>query len=312
MGQKQAYPVLFEDQPIDPIESTDENLDYIKCPDYTLQNIKDLSDEMQKSITWLLIQFKEKQKPLTEEIDGYLPVFKKNRYGCRQKRWMLITTEAIYIVKPYDFSQCFLRVQLKDIQNLGFSLTGQSFGLRTSDNFHVFYSDFAVSALNSIKIMQYFQSEDFLTVVLSKENEELYSIIAKNAEVDEPDLQGFQFLKENYGNPGEYLITSVQAFKMKPFVEKGKLFISSVAIYFQDDRKRKVLKLMMEQVSRLILVDNHIEVIIRTPQEDLWLAYSQSFALLKEISEIVQTEFKKKIYIKYLSEKFAISSLKSS
>lgn len=302
MGQSRSSPLLSEDQTNEALETIDDNLDYIKCPVYNLENVKGLSEEKQKSITWLLVQFKERGKPLTEEIDGYLSVYKKNRYGCKQMRWMLITTEAIYVVKPNDFSQCFLRIILGDVENLGYCLDNQAFGIKTKESNHIFYSYNSISAVNSIKIMYYLKYEDFLSIVLTNESKLLMSLITKPSIIEEPDLKNFQIIKENFGSPGEYLITSVDVFRTKPSTQQGKLFISSLAIYFEPNNSEKIKKVMNEGIKRLILLDNHLEVVIKTQQGDLWLAYSQAFSLLKEISEILLTEFKKKVYIKYLSE----------
>ena len=191
MGQNRSNPLLSEDQTNEALETIDDNLDYIKCPVYNLENIKGLSEEKQKSITWLLVQFKDKGKPLTEEVDGYLVVYKKNRYGCKQTRWMLITTEAIYVVKQNDFSQCYLRIIIGDIENLGFCLDNQSFGIRTKESSHIFYSYNSISAVNSIKIMYYLKYEDFLSIVLTNEYKLLMNLILKPATVDEPDLKKF-------------------------------------------------------------------------------------------------------------------------
>ncbi|OMJ93996.1 hypothetical protein SteCoe_2911 [Stentor coeruleus] len=293
--ESEAYEIMHQDE-----------TNYIESPHYHLDSPQELTEFQQKQITWLMVQFKPKGEPLKEEVEGYTRIYKKNRYGVKESRWLLLTTFSIYIVEANDFTQLNLRIPIENLTSLGYSLDNTSFGINskaeTSMSFW-FYSQDAISIVNAIKIMYYLMKEDFLTIILADSTKMLKKILAIPAEPEEPDVKLFTCIKDIYGTKGEYLITSITLYERKPVIDRRKLVLSNMNIYLVKFSGRVISILPLATVIRLFLLSNHLDLVIKTSVGDLWLIYSQAYAILKEISEVLFMESKINVRIQFREPK---------
>jgi hypothetical protein len=281
-------------------------IEYLESPSYTLEDAKNLTELTQKQITWLLLQFKPRGEPMQEEVDGYAIVYKLNRYGLKETRWLLITTKALYIVEPMDFTLCSMRITIDNIKSLGFSLDNKCFGIKTKEEFyncHLFYTKTSIFTVNAIKTMHYLEKNDFINIILAESATNLLDQIHENEEIEEPDLQAFETIKAAFGTKGEYLITSLSIFQRQPKISRGKIFLSNFCLYLTtlDIQISGILKL--DTIKRLVLCENHLDFVVRSTREDFWLIHSQSYAILKEIEEVIYSEHNKKQRILFLDSK---------
>jgi hypothetical protein len=295
---------LLEDDTVKVLDDPNERVEnFIEAPLYTLQHPQDLPDLIQRQITWLLVQFKPKNEPISEQVEGYLEVYKRNRYGINQSRWLLFTTVSLYLVEPYNFMQLNARIPIEFISCLGYTLNNSCFGIKTKESnlsVYILHCENPISALNAIKTLNYLKTEDFIPIVIAKDSSELVKLINQAASPEEPDTKVYSDLKSKYGSKGEYLITSIKLYSIKPKLSQLKLYLSSSNLYFISLKDSVCTLVPLNKVAEVIMVINHLEFVIKTSYGDLWLIHDQAYGILNEIIEAIANEHKIKLRLKIM------------
>lgn len=299
MGGKPLSTYSYSQSSFNAFTNNKDPPEYLESPYYNLERAEELPESVQKQITWLLVQFKPKGEPLTEQVDGYLKILKKNRYCFKEIRWLLFTTNSLYLVEPNNFMQLNLRIPIISIESLGYSLDNKSFGIKSENeaSFYVFYSENSINAVNAIKTLFYLLKEDFINVLIAESTKAFKYLMNKKIEAEGPDFETFAKIKESFEIKGEYLITSVIVFEAKPKIRKRKLFLSNFSIYLTSFDGEVYKTIEVAKVCELVLLSNHLEFGIRGVEGDFWLVYNQAYALLSEVSEIIKEEYGKDIRI---------------
>lgn len=306
MGNKQAAEEFNIDNSLEGFEDIEDfGKDYIECPEFTLEKAQNLNVLMQKQITWMLVQFKPKGDPLTEEVEGFLKVYKKNRYGIKEMRWMLFTTIALYLVEPKNFLQVNSRFLLADIRNLGYSLDNKAFGFNVPNEENpaqMFYYTDSISPVNAIKTLYYLLKEEFIYINIADSPRDLEKSLEILIGPDEPEVEAFKKLKEKFGTLGEYLITTVNLFEMLPKIKKVKMHISNFNLFIASSNGKLLNLIPLSEIFGCYMLMNHLEFVIKSRSGDIWLVHDQAYAILKEITEIITSEYHRKIRIRVLDK----------
>ena len=148
-----------------------------------------------------------------------------------------------------------------------------------------------------MKTLYYLQKEDFLHINIAKSSSSLSNQMKKSLDPEEPDIHMFSKLKDVYGAKGEFLITTVTLFELKPKWIKAKMHVSNLNLYFTNKGQLYSL-ISISTIFGCYLLHNHLEFVIKTTKGDILLIHNQAYAILKEIIEIIKTEINRKLRIK--------------
>lgn len=264
-----------------------EEVIYIDLPNYTLNSVGTLLETQQKEISWLLLQY----EATDEEIDGYLPVKKQNRYKIKQPRWLLFTNLAIYVVMPNNFLVCRNRMKLVEIVNVYSTIDDKMFCLEvlsTEKQFFSFYSDRAQDALGAIQNLMYYLTNDVKKIIIVKSEKEILKKTEAAVKPLDHDLL-FIKIKADYGYPGEKLIFTHEVYIKNNQNKKiiNFLFMTNKTLYIIDASKTLFNFVENKQISNSTLIENTTEAIIHTEDGDLWLMSTNSWVIIDDIQKVL-------------------------
>lgn len=268
-------------------ETKKEEVIYVDLPNYTLDYVGSLLETQQKEISWLLLQF----EATDEEIDGYLPVRKQNRYRIKQHRWLLFTNLAVYVVMPRNFLVCRNRIKLVEIVNIYSTTDNKVFTLEvlnTEKQFFTFYSDRAQDALGAIQNLMYYLTSDIKKVNIVNSEKEILKKTEAPAKALDNDLL-FINIKADYGYPGEKLIFTHEVYIKNSQNKKiiNFLFMTTKTLYILDASKKLFNFVENDQISHTTLIENTTEGIVHTEEGDLWLMSNDTWIIVDDIRKVL-------------------------
>ena len=278
---------------------------YIDLPQYNLYNVNELTDREKKEISWLLLQ----NQTDDEEIDGYLPVRKKNRYGIKQHRWILFSTVALYVVIPHNFLACRQRIKISEIVNIYQTIDKEIFSLEimsTEKYFLIFYANRTSDAVFAIQNLRYIISSELKELIFVRNEKE---IIITSQNIDNPMDEDIVFLKikADHGFPGEELIKTIDAYShtlsKNKIREKMTLLITNKTIYYLDAKKALLNYMELDQVRSLTSINDKSEAIISSDEGDVWLYTLQIDLVTQDIKDIVLNQTYKVLELLTAEEK---------
>ena len=207
-----------------------------------------------------------------EEIDGYLPVKKKNRYGAKQHRWLLFSTEALYITLPHNFSVCRLRISLSEIINIKHTSDNKAFSLeimRTEKSSLILYSNQTLHAVHAIQSLRYMFNSELKEAVIVKTEKELV-FINETEDLISKDIL-FLKIKADYGLPGEQLIQTFKFYMIsdKKAKEQITLMATNKTLFILDYKNKLFNYLELDDVISITMICEDNNAVINTEEGDL-------------------------------------------
>lgn len=274
---------------ISPDQPPDDDVFYIELPQYSLESIGNLTEREQKEVSWLLLQ----NQGQDEEVDGYLPVQKKNRYGVKQHRWILFTTAALYLVLPHNFMTCRRKVRICEIVNIFQTINKKQFALEVMSSereFLLFYSVRTSDAVCALQNLKYFINSELKQLVILQGEKEILAYTKQEEKYIEEDIL-FLTIKADYGYPGEELLKTVELYSItaskKKTSEKMTMFITNKTVYYLDQNKRLFNYMDLDDIKGITMIDEKTEAIISSDLGDIWVYTIEIDFIAQDLKEII-------------------------
>lgn len=268
-----------------------EDVIFIDLPDYTLDSIATLSETQQKEITWLLTQHEATE----EEIDGFLPVKKQNRYKIKQHRWLLFTNLSVYLVMPHNFLICRNQIKLIEIINIYSTNDSKLFSLEilnTQKYFLSFYSDRTPDALGALQTLIYFVTNQLKEIIIVKSEKDIIKKTESPVFPLDNDLL-FINIKADYGFPGEKIVLDYEVYVKNERNQRvlSFIFMTNKTLYVLDEKKRLFNFVENERIFGTTLIENFCQGIIHSEDGDVWLVSLNSLELIEDVREVLLKVF---------------------
>ncbi|CAG9323519.1 unnamed protein product [Blepharisma stoltei] len=285
-----------------------ENLILVEAPKYQIDDVLQLDQKLQREISWLFLQFKTKDEVLEEEVDGYLPIKKENRYGIKQKRWLLFSTEALYIVTPNNFKSLRRRILLSTIDKIYQQSGNQSFALHIKEEEGSeclrILTPRTLDAINAIKTLYYLKTEEFLEIKLVNSEKEMLEITKKEDSEGQEMKNNLIFgkIKAVHGIPGEQMVNLRKVYEViKPGSKQMIILITaSKTIYIANPKGILYNYVTLSQIKEIHTLANLSEFLLKTDEGDIWIQDNETPFIVREISDVIEHEMGYGILVKQI------------
>ncbi|OMJ76412.1 hypothetical protein SteCoe_24245 [Stentor coeruleus] len=223
--------------------------------DYSIIQAESLSKSQQNQISSLLDRYADMVSEDDEEIvDGLGNIIILN-----DKKTILITTQALYILNPDDYSIVDKRIILEELTLLIFNKNKNQILIELKSEYLqnlIFQCDILQDILRSIQQVNFEAFAQYIPWIYDNKIEELYDLInekgiSKENLYTKDKLNVFKAIAEN-GNIGEnVLIVQKAKDKIEDYAEEIVILISEIAVYILDGGygfKKRVLFASVEKI----------------------------------------------------------------